>query len=104
MTLREKQSKFARMVADLIIFIYANGYEVTFGDAWVRDGHRPDSFHYKRLAIDLNLFKDGKWLKTTEAHKPFGEFWESIGGTWGGRWGDGNHYSFGEGKNENSQY
>jgi len=22
-----------------------------------------------------------------------GEYWESIGGSWGGRFGDGNHYS-----------
>jgi len=93
MTLREKQSKFVRMVADLIIYAYQQGYELTFGDAWARDGHRPNSLHYIRLAIDLNLFKDGKWLKETEDHRPLGEYWESIGGVWGGRWGDGNHYS-----------
>jgi hypothetical protein len=84
------------MVALLIIRAYQLGYEVTFGDAWAKTGHRDNSFHYKRLAIDLNLFKDGKWLKTTKDHKPLGEFWESIGGSWGGHWNDGNHYSLGE--------
>lgn len=34
MTLREKQSKFARMVADLIIKAYSLGYEITLGDAY----------------------------------------------------------------------
>ncbi len=108
MTRRERQSKFVRMVAALIIFATEMGYELSFGDAWATAGHKNDSFHYKRLAIDLNLFKDGRWLSNWEDHKPLGEFWESMGGTWGGRWdmnikqeghqGDGNHYSLGESK------
>ena len=28
----------------------------------------------------------------TEDHEPLGEWWESIGGVWGGRFNDGNHY------------
>jgi hypothetical protein len=84
------------MVALLIIRAHQLGYEITFGDAWAKTGHRNNSFHYKRLAIDLNLFKDGKWLKTTKDHKPLGEFWEHLGGSWGGDWNDGNHYSLGE--------
>lgn len=98
MTGREKQSKFVRMVSHLIVWAYANGYELTFGDAFATIGHKPNSFHYKRLAIDLNLFKDGVWLDKTEDHEPLGVFWESIGGTWGGRFKnpDGNHYSYGE--------
>ena len=102
MTLRQKQSKFARMVALLLLYAYEKGYEVTFGDAWAHpeDGrHIPNSFHYKRLAIDLNLFRNGRYLTSTEAHRPLGEFWESIGGSWGGYFSnnpDGNHYSLGE--------
>ena len=96
MTLRQRQSKFARMVALLIQFAYEQGYEITFGDAWACDGHKEGSYHYKRLAIDLNLFKDGQYLSSTEDHNELGAFWESIGGSWGGKWGDGNHYSLGE--------
>ena len=105
MDLREDQSRFVYMVARLIFYTHSLGgpgekYELTFGDAY-RDtrcdyGH-PDSFHRMRLAIDLNLFIDGEYQTETEAHRPLGEFWESIGGTWGGRWGDGNHYSYKEG-------
>jgi len=97
MSLRKRQSKFARMVPLLILYAYALGYEITLGDAYAHDGHKRGSFHYMRLAIDLNLFKEGKYLVKTEDHEPLGLFWESIGGTWGGRWEDGNHYSLGEG-------
>lgn len=104
MSLRKKQSKFARMVADLIIKAYSLGYEVTLGDAYrdprlhgelgVKKGYgHPKSAHKNRLAIDLNLFKDDKFLEGTSAHKELGEWWESQGGSWGGRFNDGNHYS-----------
>ena len=96
MSLRQQQSIFAKKVALLILFAYEQGYEITLGDAWARDGHRDGSFHYKRLAIDLNLFKDGNYLTETSDHEPLGLFWESLGGTWGGRFDDGNHYSYGE--------
>jgi len=33
MTLGQKQRKFTRMVSQLIEYAYANGYELTFGDA-----------------------------------------------------------------------
>lgn len=104
MTLREKQSKFVRMLADLLEFAHARGYEFTLGDAY-RDprvhgavGQRvgyssANSLHKERLAIDLNLFKDGKFLTSTKDHEPLGIYWESIGGAWGGRFNDGNHYS-----------
>lgn len=104
MTLGQKQRKFSLMVAHLIQHAYQLGYEVTLGDAY-RDPRvfgdmgdkkgygRAHSVHKLRLAIDLNLFKDGRYLRSTESHRPLGEFWESIGGSWGGRFDDGNHYS-----------
>ena len=100
MTLREKQSEFVRMVCLLIDYAIQTGYDLTFGDAYrdprVPYGHK-NSLHRKRLAVDFNLFRDGVWLKETEHHRPLGEYWESIGGTWGGRFGDGNHYSLAHG-------
>ena len=103
-TLRQKQSRFARMVAQLINKAYAMGYEVTLGDAYrdprvhgeqgVKKSYsEARSAHKHRLAIDLNLFKDGEFLQNTEDHSPLGVYWESLGGTWGGRFNDGNHYS-----------
>ena len=94
--LTEKQFDFVVMVGKLIEFAVKEGYNLTFGDAYATQGHIPKSFHYKRLAIDLNLFKGGKFLSKTEDHKPLGDYWKSIGGSWGGDWNDGNHYSLGE--------
>ena len=112
------------MVGRLIEFAYGAGYEVTLGDAkafnlwtfvlpllkpllskkqykWLRaKAHSKKSFHYKQLAIDLNLFRNGRYLKTTAAHKPLGDFWKSLDPkcTWGGDFKrkDGNHYSYSE--------
>lgn len=106
MTLGAKQRRFTRMIALLIEYAYQQGYELTFGDAY-RDprvhgavGEKKsyssaNSLHKERLAVDFNLFRDGKYLTRTEDHRPLGEYWESIGGTWGGRFSspDGNHYS-----------
>jgi len=100
----EKQRRFTRMVADLIVYAYSIGYELSFGDAF-RDprvfgavGEKKsyssaNSCHKSRLAVDFNLFKDGKWLQNTEDFEPLGIWWESKGGTWGGRFNDGNHFS-----------
>lgn len=100
MTLREKQSRFVFLVAKFILFAYLEGYELTFGDAWAKTGHKPKSFHYNRLAIDFNLFKNGEFLTDTVSHKPLGEYWKSLDPlcSWGGDFSDpdGNHYSYGE--------
>lgn len=102
--LLSKQMKFTRMAAQLLNFAHESGYEVTLGDGYrdprvfgaigERKGYgESKSAHKQRLAIDLNLFKDGKFIETTEGHQSLGEYWESIGGSWGGRFNDGNHYS-----------
>lgn len=107
MKLSEHQQKFSRHIALLILWAINEGYEVTFGDAY-RDprvhgpyGEKKDgsyatanSEHKRRLAVDLNLFKDGEYLGETEDHAPLGAFWEGLDehNEWGGRWEDGNHY------------
>lgn len=104
MTLGEKQEKFARMVPRLIDKAHELGYEVRVGDLFrdprvhgefgVKKGYGSRrSCHKLKLAIDLNLFREGKYLDSTEGHRKLGEWWESQGGSWGGRFGDGNHYS-----------
>lgn len=97
--LLQDQIEFGRMVGQLLSYIYDSGYGVTLGDAY-RDptspAYKQGTFHAKRLAIDLNLFRDGVYLTGTESHKLFGDYWKSIGGTWGGDFKkpDGNHYSY----------
>lgn len=93
-----KQRDFNLAISKLVIWAAEQGYEFTDGDAYATTGHIEGSFHYKRLARDMNLFIDGKYQTSTEAHRPIGEEWERMGGTWGGRFRnkDGNHYSWGE--------
>lgn len=98
-TLRHMQSEFAALVPRLIDKAIELGFEVTLGDAYrdprVTYGHL-FSAHKKRLAIDLNLFRNGEFLESTDAHKDLGEWWEQQHpqARWGGRFRDGNHYSF----------
>ncbi|EJZ0211713.1 M15 family metallopeptidase [Escherichia coli] len=105
MKLSEKQQLFAVMIADLIHWAQEHGYRLTFGEAYrtpeqaalnakTGKGIR-NSLHTLRLAVDFNLFINGECQTDTDAYRPLGEYWESIGGTWGGRFSraDGNHFS-----------
>ncbi len=107
MGLRDTQSEFAKLLPRLIDKAYELGYEITLGDAYrdprvhgalgVKQGYgHPRSGHKQRIAIDLNLFKDGVFLTDTEGHRPLGEWWEQQHplARWGGRFNDANHYSF----------
>lgn len=90
-------------MAEFVLWAYSQGYELTYGEAWrppeqaklnAKNGKGiSNSLHIIRLAVDFNLFKNGVLQITTEAHLPLGIEWERRGGTWGGRFGDGNHYS-----------
>lgn len=114
-TLIDKQQLFAQEVARLVQRAKELGYAVTLGEAW-RSAEQAkfqtklnaekgigiaNSLHTVRIAIDLNLFREGELLTKTEDYKVLGEWWErqSNGGImyrWGGRFkrADGNHFSF----------
>lgn len=99
MTLGEKRKMFTFFLSALIDKINSvDNYSCYLGDVTARDGHKKKSFHYKGLAADINLFYHGKYLTLTRDHEQFGAFWKSLHPlcTWGGDFGDGNHYSFGE--------
>jgi D-alanyl-D-alanine dipeptidase len=59
------------------------------------------SKHKDGTAVDINLYRrgaSGAWVlcADTKDHAQFGSLWESMGGIWGGRWQDGNHYEWPE--------
>ena len=99
----EKQALFTVMIAKLIFWADERGYRLTFGEAYrtpeqaalnAKNGTGiKNSLHTERLAVDFNLFINGEWRRDTPSYLPLGEYWESIGGTWGGRFNDGNHFS-----------
>lgn len=105
MTLLEKQQLFAVLAAQLILYANSQGYKITLGEAYrtpeqatlnaKKGSGIANSLHTIKLAIDLNLFRDGKYLSDTESHRTLGEYWEKLDPLcrWGGRFGDGNHYS-----------
>lgn len=112
MTLRQKQSIFASLVPRLINKAIELGFEVTLGETYRSPEEAArlaklgkgikNSLHTLKLAIDLNLFRNGKYLSSTESHRELGEWWEEQSSdagknsyvcAWGGRFGDGNHYS-----------
>jgi hypothetical protein len=105
MTLSQKQQQFTQMVGQLIAWSFANGYALTMGEAYrtpeqaklnaTSGAGIANSLHIQRLAIDFNLFIGGVWQTDSKAFLPLGEFWESLGGSWGGRFKkpDGNHFS-----------
>lgn len=113
MTLGEKQRLFPQLVAQLIHYAYASGYELTFGDAYRSPQQAAanaasgtgiaNSLHTQRLAIDLNLFKGGVYLTRSEDYRMLGEYWKGLHPdcAWGGDFKDarglprpdGNHFS-----------
>jgi len=106
MKLGEQQELFMRQVPRLIDKAHELGFEVRGGDLF-RDprshgklGKRKAygnaySCHKLKLAIDLLLFEDGKYLTSTEDYRELGEWWEEQHplNCWGGRFEDGNHFS-----------
>lgn len=107
MTLGEQQRVFTKLTAELILWAYAQGYELTWGEAWRSTATARtmseqgkgiiNSLHTERIAVDLLLFKDGEYLIDSAEYTPLGEHWESLHPLcrWGGRFTrrDGNHFS-----------
>jgi len=102
--LREEQEIFTQDVAKLITWIFENGYTCTLGECW-RSKEQAEiyaaqgkgtvkSLHCSRLAIDLNIFKDGVYSMFDRDYQPAGEYWEllNVKNRWGGRFRDGNHF------------
>lgn len=105
----DKQAKFASMVGDLLRFVDSLE-DVRVRMSWAYRspqanricGGIPGSLHTARLAIDLVLDRrmdDGRWewVRDSEPYAVLGEYWEGLGGAWGGRFGDGGHFSLAHG-------
>jgi hypothetical protein len=102
------QQEFAQSMAKLIQKAAELGYGVTMGECWrtpeqamLNAQHGTGivhSLHMYRLAVDLNLFKDGQYLSGSEGYSQLGEWWKTLGPRY--RWGgdfihlkDYDHYS-----------
>lgn len=94
MNLREARIRFTKLLPLLFAKAEELGFEIALG----KDGekHMENSLHFSGLANDPVLYKDGDWKKNTEDYQKLGEYWESLDPNckWGGRWEDGNHFSY----------
>jgi hypothetical protein len=107
MTLRDLQSLHVQLTAKLIEFTYAQGYQLSWGEAfrtheqalWDAEEHIGilGSLHCERLAVDLLLFKDGQYLTDPKDYRFMGEYWKSLDPQcrWGGDFAsvDADHFS-----------
>lgn len=99
-TLGQKQRRFLPLVSKLIDFAYAQGYELSAGECYRSPEQAAlnaqhgvgiaNSLHILRLAIDLQLFKDGQYLTKSEDYRPLGEYWKTLDpeAAWGGDFRD----------------
>lgn len=91
-----EQHLFMMDIVRLLQFAWNKGFVTTFGEAfrtqeqqeiYVKTGKSKtlDSYHLKRLALDLNIFKDGR-LATKAECDVLGKFWEDLDpkNRWGG--------------------
>ena len=93
----EHQCIFTQNVTKLIQYIYSKGYKCTFSETFrtreqaIINASKGigivNSNHCSRLAIDLNLFKNDKYITTGKEWLQFGEYWERLNSwnEWGGR-------------------
>jgi len=92
------QAEFLLDVCKLIEYGTEQGFVITGGELWrpmemqqiyLQTGRSKtmNSQHLNRLAIDLNIFKDGQ-LCGRAGIEPLGKFWESLNikNRWGGSW------------------
>lgn len=115
MNLREQRCLFTLMVGELIVWVPSNLPEHALALAEVKrtkaqaDANAAsgagisNSLHLLGLAVDFDLYVDGVYQESSEAHARIGEKWKSMhplnrwGGDFRNREGkpkpDGNHYS-----------
>lgn len=108
MKLSEKRILFSQLISKLVLWAAENGYDLAYDQVKRSQAEATanaasgkgisNSLHLVGLAADLNLYINGVYQETTEAHKIIGEKWKSMHSLarWGGDFKsrpDGNHYS-----------
>ena len=84
----DRQQTFTTNVAKLILYINSKGYACTFGETlrtkemaqiYARTGKGiVDSNHLYKLAVDLNLFKNGVYLSDAKEYRQFANYWLTL--------------------------
>lgn len=113
LTLREQRCLFTRLIGELIVWAFANGFELAFGEVKrtvaqananaLSGAGIANSLHLLGLAVDFDLYIGGVYQAQSERHAVIGAKWKSLHALnrWGGDFRDktgmpkpdGNHYS-----------
>ena len=101
-----KQQAFAAMLGLLIHYAALRGWGLTLAEGYVGDSidkpgedspHKRTHNHFIRMAQDLNLWVEGRWVRDGSAPEwlQLGYFWKTLHplARWGGDWADANHFS-----------
>ena len=99
MKLSEKQMIFSLNIAKLIRYAHLMAMGLTFGHAWRSPEEQERLFkagltktlnsqHLNRLAVDFNVFINGRLCLDWSTIKILGDYWESLHpqNRWGGDW------------------
>lgn len=99
MSLVHEQHLFLQDVTRLLTLAWSHGFEVTGGELYrtkeqqeiyVKSGRSMTmaSNHLRRLAIDLQFFKNGLWIQKKAELQELGDYWENLNpkNRWGGNW------------------
>ena len=88
MTLNDKQHIFAMNLSKLLQYVESLGYTCSIGEVfrtpeqaeiYAKQGKGiKDSQHCKKLAVDLFLFSNGKYLQQKSDYELLGEYWKSL--------------------------
>lgn len=116
MSLVTEQAAFLLDMCKLIQYATEQGFTLTAGELYrtpeqqeiyLKTGRSStmNSLHLKRLAVDFNIFKNGKLVGDKASLAPLGVYWESLHplNSWGGngkKLVDTPHFSRGDGKPE----
>ncbi len=97
MSMVAEQAAFLLDVCKLIQHANEQGWVITGGELYRTPEQQAihfkagrsktmNSVHLRRMAIDLNFFRDGKLVWDREQIAPLGKFWESLNpkNRWGG--------------------
>lgn len=99
MSLLEEQAAFLQDMCKLIQFATEEGFVVTGGELqrpiemqkiYVLDKRSKtmDSAHLRKMAIDLNFFRNWKYITDKASLQKIGDYWVSLNpkNAWGGNW------------------
>ena len=98
MSLSKRQCEFTAALAKLILKAGELGFDVKVQELnrtvetqkqYVAEGKSKtmNSRHLDKLAADIVLFLKDGGIASAEHYRGLGEYWESLGGRWGGRFG-----------------